>query len=74
MATSESNKRASKKYNQANMKNGSYKLRIKTYESFMRYCQDNGTTANKLIKDFVVGLLTEHGYETYESTAESEES
>lgn len=53
MAISEAKKRANLKWDQANIKNGSYKMAIELYASFEQFCKDNNLSKNKVINEAV---------------------
>lgn len=53
MAISEAKKRANAKWDQANIKNGSYKMAIELYTSFEQFCKDNNLSKNKVINEAV---------------------
>ena len=49
MAISEAKKRANLKWDQANIKMGSYKMGIELYINFEQFCKDNNLSKNKVI-------------------------
>ena len=53
MALSEAQKKANKKWDEKNLKNGSYKMPIELYEKFENYCKINNISKNRLICDLV---------------------
>lgn len=53
MAISEAKKRANAKWDQANIKNGSYKMAIELYASFEQFCKDNNLSKNKAINEAI---------------------
>lgn len=53
MAVSEAQKKASKKWDQANVKNGSYKMAIDLYADFEQFCKNNNLSKNKVINEAV---------------------
>lgn len=53
MAISEAKKRANAKWDQANIKMGSYKMGIELYTSFEQFCKDNNLSKNKVINEAV---------------------
>ena len=53
MAISEAKKRANLKWDQANIKMGSYKMGIELYTSFEQFCKDNNLSKNKVINEAV---------------------
>lgn len=53
MAISEAKKRANLKWDQANIKMGSYKMGIELYISFEQFCKDNNLSKNKVINEAV---------------------
>ncbi len=54
MAVSEAHKRGNRKWDKENMKIVACKLRKEQAERFKQYAEDNGTTVNALIKNFVL--------------------
>lgn len=57
MAISEAKKRANLKWDQANIKMGSYKMGIELYTSFEQFCKDNNLSKNKVINEAVRCIL-----------------
>lgn len=53
MAISEAQKKASKKWDQANMKSGSFKMYIDLFYEFEQFCKDNNISKNKVINEAV---------------------
>lgn len=53
MALPESRKRANKAWDAEHMGTVACRLRKKDIEEFKKYAEENGTTANALIRDFV---------------------
>lgn len=53
MAISEAKKRANAKWDQTNLKNGSYKMGIDLYISFEQFCKDNNLSKNRVINEAV---------------------
>ncbi len=54
MAVSRSKRAANNKWDKENMKIVACKLRKEQAERFKQYAEDNGTTVNALIKNFVL--------------------
>lgn len=59
MAVSEAHKRGNRKWDKENMKIVACKLRKEQAERFKQYAEDNGTTVNALIKNFVLEKIGE---------------
>lgn len=53
MAISEAQKKASKKWDQANMKSGSFKMYLDLFDEFEQFCKDNNISKNKVINEAV---------------------
>ena len=53
MAISEARKKANKKWDQANMKSGSFKMYIDLFNEFEQFCKDNNISKNKVINEAV---------------------
>lgn len=53
MAISEAKKKANLKWDQANIKMGSYKMGIDLHKSFEQFCKDNNISKNKVINEAV---------------------
>lgn len=53
MAISEAQKKASKKWDQENMKSGSFKMYIDLFNEFEQFCKDNNISKNKVINEAV---------------------
>lgn len=60
MAISEAKKRANLKWDQANIKMGSYKMGIELYISFEQFCEDNNLSKNKVINEAVKEYIENH--------------
>lgn len=60
MAISEAKKRANLKWDQANIKMGSYKMGIDLYISFEQFCKDNNLSKNKVINEAVKEYMENH--------------
>ena len=59
MAPSEAQKRASNKYNVEHMSTLGCKVRKAQAVAFKAYCQNQGSTSNTVLKDFVLGCIGE---------------
>lgn len=59
MPITEAHKRGNKKWDADNMLTLSCRLRREYVEKFKEFAKTKGTTANKLIKDFVINQITE---------------
>lgn len=59
MAVSEAQKRASNKYNQKNMATLGCKVKKEQAAAFKSYAQEQGKTANNVLKDFVLDCINE---------------
>lgn len=59
MAPSEAQKRASNKYNLEHMSTLGCKVRKAQAVAFKAYCQNQGSTSNTVLKDFVLGCIGE---------------
>lgn len=57
MALSEAQKRANKKWDSENLKNGSYKMPIELYNQFEKYCIDNGISKNAMINKCIASAI-----------------
>ena len=73
MAVSEAQKRASNKYNREHMATLACKVKKIQAEKFKAYAESKGTTANALIKDYVLEAIQETG-EPAPDRAEQEEN
>ena len=60
MAISEARKKANKKWDQANMKSGSFKMYIDLFEEFEQFCKDNNISKNKVINEAVREYIENH--------------
>ena len=69
MAPSEAQKRASNKYNLEHMSTLGCKVRKAQAVAFKAYCQNQGSTSNTVLKDFVLGCIGEQ--ETLSQAGES---
>ena len=69
MAPSEAQKRASNKYNLEHMSTLGCKERKAQAVAFKAYCQNQGSTSNTVLKDFVLGCIGEQ--ETLSQAGES---
>lgn len=61
MAPSESQKRASLKWDKENMIVLSCKLRRGQAERFKQYCEGKGKTSNTMLKDYILSCIGEDG-------------
>lgn len=69
MVPSEAQKRASNKYNLEHMSTLGCKVRKAQAVAFKAYCQNQGSTSNTVLKDFVLGCIGEQ--ETLSQAGES---
>ena len=58
----EKKKLSNKKWDEANLRNGSYKMPIELYENFDNYCKSMNISKNKIINELVRGKLERDGY------------
>ena len=58
----EKKKQSNKKWDEANLRNGSYKMPIELYENFDNYCKNMNISKNKIINELVRGKLEKDGY------------
>ena len=49
----EKKKQSNKKWDEANLRNGSYKMPIELYENFDNYCKSMNISKNKIINELV---------------------
>ena len=68
----EKKKQSNKKWDEANLRNGSYKMPIELYENFDNYCKSMNISKNKIINELVREKLEKDGYLSG-STEQSEE-
>lgn len=59
MAVSRSKRAANNKWDKENMKIVACKVKKEQAEKFKQYATDNGTTANALLKDYVLDKIGE---------------
>lgn len=48
---------SNKRWDDANLRNGSYKMKINLYECFEKYCNDNNISKNALISEAVAKYI-----------------
>ena len=58
----EKKKLSNKKWDEANLRNGSYKMPIELYENFDNYCKSMNISKNKIINELVREKLEKDGY------------
>ena len=58
----EKKKQSNKKWDEANLRNGSYKMPIELYENFDNYCKSMNISKNKIINELVREKLKRDGY------------
>ena len=58
----EKKKQSNKKWDEANLRNGSYKMPIELYENFDNYCKCMNISKNKVINELVREKLEKYGY------------
>ena len=58
----EKKKLSNKKWDDANLRNGSYKMPIELYENFENYCKNMNSSKNKIINELVREKLERDGY------------
>ena len=58
----EKKKQSNKKWDEANLRNGSYKMPIELYENFNNYCKSMNISKNKIINELVREKLRKDGY------------
>ena len=58
----EKKKQSNKKWDDANLRNGSYKMPIELYENFDNYCKSMNISKNKIINELVREKLEKDGY------------
>ena len=58
----EKKKQSNKKWDEANLRNGSYKMPIELYENFNNYCKSMNISKNKIINELVREKLMMDGY------------
>ena len=58
----EKKKQSNKKWDEANLRNGSYKMPIELYENFDNYCKSMNISKNKIINELVREKLERDGY------------
>ena len=68
----EKKKQSNKKWDEANLRNGSYKMPIELYENFNNYCKSMNISKNKIINELVREKLEKDGYIERISGAERE--
>ena len=59
MAPSESQKRASLKWDKENMTTLGCKVKKKQAEKFKSYCKDQGKTSNAVLREYVLDCINE---------------
>lgn len=67
MAPRESQKRASLKWDKENMTVLSCKIRKDQAAEFKAYCENQGSTSNTLLKNFVLGCIGEQAPESHQN-------
>ncbi len=60
MAVSEAQKRASNKYNREHMSVLGCKVTKEQAQAFKEHCKNNGSTTNKVLRDFVLDSISLH--------------
>ena len=58
----EKKKQSNKKWDEANLRNGSYKMPIELYENFDNYCKSMNISKNKIINELVREKLEKDGF------------
>ena len=58
----EKKKQSNKKWDETNLRNGSYKMPIELYENFDNYCKSMNISKNKIINELVREKLERDGY------------
>ena len=58
----EKKRQSNKKWDEANLRNGSYKMPIELYENFDNYCKSMNISKNKIINELVREKLMMDGY------------
>ena len=58
----EKKKQSNKKWDEANLRNGRYKMPIELYENFDNYCKSMNISKNKIINELVREKLEKDGY------------
>lgn len=58
----EKKKQSNKKWDEANLRNGSYKMPIELYNNFDNYCKSMNISKNKVINELVREKLEKDGY------------
>ena len=58
----EKKKQSNKKWDEANLRNGSYKMPIELYENFDNYCKSMNISKNKIINKLVREKLEKDEY------------
>lgn len=59
MAVSEAKKKSNAKWDKANMATLGCRVKKEQAEKFKRYASDNGTTANTMLKEYVLKCIEE---------------
>lgn len=59
MAVSEAKKKSNAKWDKTNMATLGCKVKKEQAEKFKRYASDNGTTANTMLKEYVLKCIDE---------------
>lgn len=59
MAVSEAKKKSNAKWDKANMATLGCRVKKEQAEKFKRYASDNGTTANTMLKEYVLKCIDE---------------
>ena len=60
MSVSEAQKKANRQWDKENMITLGCKVKREQAEKFKKYAEDNGKTANALLKDFVLEKISEN--------------
>ena len=58
----EKKRQSNKKWDEANLRNGSYKMPIELYKNFDNYCKSMNISKNKIINELVREKLKKDGY------------
>lgn len=58
----EKKKQSNKKWDDANLRNGSYKMPIELYENFDNYCKCMNISKNKVINECITERMKRDGF------------
>ena len=58
----EKKKQSNKKWDEANLRNGSYKMPIELYENFDNYCKSMNISKNKVINECITECMKREGF------------